>query len=53
MRRTNQDLLDELFPQVPKRREFSEHESLLDIGKAKRLLGYQPQYSWRGNYSAK
>ncbi len=53
MRRTNQDLLDEVFPQVPKRREFSDHESLLDIGKAKRHLGYQPKYTWRSNSGAK
>lgn len=48
MRRSNQELLNEIFPGVPRSREFSENESLLDIGKAKRLLGYQPQHSWRG-----
>jgi len=48
MRRTNQDLLNEIFPDIVQRREFSDHESLLDISKAKRLLGYDPQFSWRG-----
>lgn len=49
MRRANQELLSQLFPDVPHKREIAEHESLLDIGKAKRLLGYQPQYSWRSD----
>lgn len=52
MRRTNQDLLEEVFPGIKHKREFSEHESLLDISKAKRLLGYQPKYSWRTSTTA-
>jgi nucleoside-diphosphate-sugar epimerase len=47
MRRPNQELLDEIFPNIAKRKEFGEHESLLDISKARRLLGYEPQFSWR------
>lgn len=40
-------LVDEFFPGVPWRREVKPHESMLDAGKARRLLGYEPQYSWR------
>lgn len=47
MRRSNQELLDEVFPNIEQRKEFGENESLLDISKAKRLLGYEPQFSWR------
>lgn len=47
MRKTNNELLDEIFPNIPRRREFTDHESLLDIGKARRLLSYEPQHSWR------
>jgi nucleoside-diphosphate-sugar epimerase len=47
MRRSNQELLDEVFPNIAKRKEFGENESLLDISKAKRLLGYEPKFSWR------
>jgi UDP-glucose 4-epimerase len=28
-------------------KELGEHETLLSIDKAKRVLGYQPQHSWR------
>ncbi len=47
MHRPNQELLDDVFPEVEHKREFGEHESLLDITKPKLLLGYEPQYSWR------
>jgi nucleoside-diphosphate-sugar epimerase len=40
-------LVEEFFPGVPWRREVGPHESMLDAGKARRLLGYEPQYSWR------
>ncbi len=40
-------LVDEFFPGVPWRREVEPHESMLDAGKARRLLGYEPQHSWR------
>ena len=47
MSRSNDSLLDELFPQVPRKGMISEHGTLLAIDKARRLLGYEPQYSWR------
>jgi nucleoside-diphosphate-sugar epimerase len=40
-------LVEEFFPDVPWRREAGPHESMFDTAKARRLLGYEPQYSWR------
>ncbi|MFF5173221.1 NAD-dependent epimerase/dehydratase family protein [Micromonospora sp. NPDC000089] len=47
MSRSSADLMAEVFPDVPVRRELGEHETLLGIDKARRLLGYQPRHSWR------
>jgi nucleoside-diphosphate-sugar epimerase len=47
MSRPNAELLAEVFPDVPVAREFSEHETLLSIDKARRLLGFDPQHTWR------
>ena len=45
--RTSASLAAEVFPQVPVARELGEHETLLSIDKARRLLGYRPGHSWR------
>jgi UDP-glucose 4-epimerase len=45
--RTTPDLLAAVFPEVPARREFGPYESPLSIEKARRILGYAPEYSWR------
>ncbi|MFL5778049.1 MAG: NAD-dependent epimerase/dehydratase family protein [Chloroflexota bacterium] len=47
MDRPNADLVGAVYPSVPLRPGTGEHDSLLSIDKARRLLGYQPQYSWR------
>jgi len=47
MTRPNRELLAEVFPDVPVRDEVGDFTSLLSSKKAHRLLGYQPQYSWR------
>lgn len=47
MSRPNAELLAEVFPEVPAKREFGEHETLLSIDKARRVLGYEPRHSWR------
>ena len=47
MRRPNGELLREVFPDVPLTRQVAEHETLLSIDKARRVLGYDPQHSWR------
>lgn len=47
MSRPNEALLAETFPDVPLARPVTEHETLLSIDKARRILGYAPQHSWR------
>lgn len=46
MERTNDDLARAVFPEVPKR-ELGHNDSLLSIRKARAVLGYEPQHSWR------
>ena len=48
MSRSSADLVAEQYPGVEVRRELGEHETLLSIDKARRVLGYEPQFSWRG-----
>jgi len=47
MSRSSADLAAEVFPSVPVTRPLGEHETLLSIQKARRLLGYEPTHSWR------
>jgi len=47
MSRPNAELIAEVFPGVPLRGEFGDHDTLLSIDKARRLLGFDPQHSWR------
>lgn len=49
MSRPNAELLAEVFPDVPVRGEVGENDTLLSIDKARRLLGYEPRHSWRGD----
>jgi len=48
MSRSSASLAAEVFPGVPVTRELGEHETLLSIDKARRVLGYAPEHSWRG-----
>ncbi|MBD3940465.1 NAD(P)-dependent oxidoreductase [Microbacterium sp. NEAU-LLC] len=50
MSRPNAELVAEVFPGV-ETRELGEHDTLLSIDKARRLLGYHPQHSWRDHVS--
>jgi nucleoside-diphosphate-sugar epimerase len=45
--RANSELVAAEFPDVPVVRDLGEHATLLSIDKARRLLGYDPQHSWR------
>jgi nucleoside-diphosphate-sugar epimerase len=47
MTRPNSELLAEVFPGVALKREVGPNETLLSIDKARRVLGYEPQHSWR------
>jgi nucleoside-diphosphate-sugar epimerase len=48
MRRGNDELLDEFFPGTPRKRPLKPNESLISIEKAQRVLGYKPQFDWKG-----
>lgn len=47
MTRSNMSLLAEVFPNVEQKGNIATNSTLLSIEKAKRLLGYSPQFSWR------
>jgi nucleoside-diphosphate-sugar epimerase len=47
MSRRSADLAAQVYPGVPVTRELGEHETMLSIDKARRVLGYEPRFSWR------
>ena len=51
MNRPSRELLAEVYPGVPLRDGVGEFDTLLSIGKARRMLGYAPRYSWRDHVS--
>ena len=52
MARPSRELMAEVYPDVEVRGELGEHETLLSIAKARRLLGYEPQHGWRDHVSS-
>lgn len=40
------DLMASIFPDVPVKRPIKGRETLLSIDKARRVLGYEPEYNW-------
>jgi nucleoside-diphosphate-sugar epimerase len=47
MTRPSRELMSEVFPAVPVADHVSGHDTLLDIRKAREVLGYEPSFSWR------
>ncbi|HLF44210.1 MAG TPA: NAD(P)-dependent oxidoreductase [Acidimicrobiia bacterium] len=47
MTRPSAELAAEVFPGVPVIRALEANETLLSIEKARRVLGYEPEHSWR------
>lgn len=47
MTRDSVDLMAEVYPDVPIRGDVNGRQTLLSIDKARDLLGYNPQHSWR------
>lgn len=47
MTKPNDELLDDVFPGTMRKRALEPYESLISIDKARRVLGYRPQYDWR------
>lgn len=52
MSRPNAELLAEVFPDVPVRGDIGVNDTLLSIDKARRVLGYEPEHSWRDEQPA-
>jgi nucleoside-diphosphate-sugar epimerase len=51
MSRSSASLAAEVHPGVEVRKDLGEHETLLSIDKARRILGYEPEHSWRDQVS--
>jgi nucleoside-diphosphate-sugar epimerase len=47
MNRPSRDLMAEIFPTVPIRDGVQGFDTLLGIDKARRMLGYNPEFTWR------
>ncbi len=47
MKTTNRELLAHSFPTAKLRDGTGDHDTLLSIAKARRLLGYVPKFTWR------
>lgn len=47
MLRDSEGLMKEVFPGVPLKKKLGKNETLLSIDKARKVLGYEPQHSWR------
>jgi nucleoside-diphosphate-sugar epimerase len=47
MMRPSRELMAEVFPGVPLAEQVDGHDTLLDITKARTVLGYSPEFSWR------
>ncbi|MFZ0090927.1 MAG: NAD(P)-dependent oxidoreductase [Solirubrobacteraceae bacterium] len=47
MRTPSRELMNEVFPGVPVADDVPEHGTLLSIDKARRVLGYQAEFTWR------
>jgi nucleoside-diphosphate-sugar epimerase len=50
MKRPSRELMAEVFPGVPVAERVDGFDTLLSIDKARRLLGYAPEFSWRELY---
>jgi nucleoside-diphosphate-sugar epimerase len=50
MRRPSRELMAEVYPGVPVRDGVDGHATLLGIDKARRVLGYAPEFTWRELY---
>ena len=53
MSRSSASLAAEVFPNVRVTKELGEHETMLSIDKARSLLGFEPEHTWRTYHSNK
>ncbi len=48
----SEQLMAQVYPDVPLRRPVPGHETLLSVDKARNVLGYAPRHSWRDHVDA-
>jgi nucleoside-diphosphate-sugar epimerase len=53
MTRLSRELMAEVFPATPYEPTEGDYDALVSSAKAKRLLGYEPQHSWRDHVAAR
>ena len=49
MSRPNDELVAEVYPDIPYTSPPGKNDTLLSIEKARRLLGFQPEHTWRSS----
>ena len=47
MEEDNKSLLDKVFPNIQIKGEIGKNKTLLSNEKAKKILGFKPEYSWK------
>ena len=47
MEEDNKSLLDKVFPNIQIKGEIGKNKTLLSNDKAKKILGFKPEYSWK------
>jgi nucleoside-diphosphate-sugar epimerase len=47
MSRPSHELMAEMYPSVPYQKSDGEFDALVSIEKARKMLGYEPQHTWR------
>ena len=52
MSRTNDEIVDKVFPKTKRKRPLKENESLISIERARKELGYRPKHAWRKQVEA-
>ena len=52
MSRSSASLAAEVYPNVKVTKDLGEHETMLSIDKARRLLGFDPEHTWRTGQSS-
>jgi len=45
----SRDIVSAVFPETEIREGLDEYGSLMSIEKARRLIGFNPEFSWRDN----
>lgn len=47
MEEKTEDLLDRDYPNITREKSFKDYETIISMEEQRRILGFEPQYSWR------